>query len=116
MTSAAMIWLIVLGVFCLLGAVLVMRYAITFARPKPPAPEPLPGGGGWYLMQVEGLATDADKAKLESALQAAAAIRAEANPATGQVRIRYEGYPGLTMLDSLQAAAENAGFRVISIE
>ena len=116
MTPTAVVILVILGVVCLLGAFLVMRYAFTYGRPKPKAPEPLPGGGGWYAMQVEGLETDADRAKLEAALQRVPAIHAQADAQTGTVRIRYEGFPGMTLLDDLRKAAEDAGFSVTSIE
>ena len=114
--SVSLVILIVLGAVCLLGAFLVMRYAFTYGRPKPQAPDPLPGGGGWYTMQVEGVETDADRERLEAALQRVPAIRAQADTQTGTVRIRYEGFPGMTLLDDLRQAAEEAGFTVTSIE
>lgn len=120
MPLSAVIALCVLGGICILGAVLVMRYAFTFAKPKQPQPDPqpLPGseGGGTYIMTVEGLQNDEDAAKLESALNKVAHTHAQADPAAGTVHIRYEGFPALDLLDSLRAEAERAGFRVTSIE
>lgn len=120
MPLSATVALCVLGVLCLAGAVLVMRYAFTFAKPKSPAlpAAPLPGseGGGVYTMTVGGLQEPDGKARLEAALNTVPHTHSEANPDTGQVRIRYEGFPALDLLDSLRKAAEDAGFTVESIE
>ena len=118
MPMVATIALIVLGVLCLVGAVLVMCYAFTYDKPEKhtAVPEPLPGGGGWYTMRVGGLAGTEDQKALESALQAVPGIRAEADAASGEVRIRYEGYPALDLLDRLRSAAEEAGVTVTEIE
>lgn len=119
MPMGAVIALCVLGAVCLLGAILVMRYAFTFARPKPsPMPaQPLPGsdGGGVYTMTVAGMQNADDKARLETALNAVPHTHSEADPETGEVHIRYEGFPALDLLDSLRSAAEDAGFSVKTI-
>lgn len=120
MPVSAIIALCVLGVLCILGAVLVMRYAFTFARPKQPPlpPQPLPGsdGGGMYTMTVDGMQNDDDKAKLEAALNQVPHTHSEADPETGTVHIRYEGFPALDLLDSLRKKAEDAGFTVKTME
>lgn len=120
MPLPATIILCVLGALCILGAVLVMRYAFTFAKPKAPAElpaQPLPGsdGGGSYTMTVEGLETPFDKARLESVLNAVPHTQSEADPETGTVTVRYEGFPALDLLDTLRKAAEDAGFHVTDI-
>ena len=124
MSFPAVIILCILGGFCIIGAVFVMGYAFTFGLPKksplPPAPQaqPLPGseGGGTYTMTVEGLDNPFDKVRLEAVLNAVPHTHSEADPETGTVRIRYEGFPALDLLDSLRKAAEEAGFPVKTIE
>lgn len=118
MPTMTVIVLGVLGMLCLVGAVLVMRYAFTYDKPRkqPAAPEPLPGGGGWYTMRVAFSGKDGEQEALEAALNAVPNIRAQADAASGEVRIRYEGYPALDLLDRLRNAAEEAGFTVTEIE
>ena len=120
MTLSATIALCILGAICLTGAVLVMCYAFNFAKPRQPQRpvQPLPGseGGGVYIMAVGGLQTASDRAKLESALNAVPHTHSTADPETGKVTIRYEGFPALDLLDLLRKAAEDAGFTVKSIE
>lgn len=112
--------LIGLGVVCLVGAALVMRYAFTYDKPRkhtePPAPLPGSEGGGTYLLRTADLHTDADRQRLESALNALSGIHAAADRETGTVTIRYEGFPGLDLLDTLRKTAEDAGFSVTGIE
>ena len=72
--------------------------------------------GGTYIMTVEGLQTADDKARLEASLNEVPHTHSNADPETGTVRIRYEGFPALDLLDSLRSKAEGAGFTVKSIE
>lgn len=119
--SVSSILLIILGAVCLTGLVLVMGYALNFAKPRPADPPqnaPLPGseGGGTYLMRVERNGTEPAFSALEEALGALPGISARADASTGEVRITYKGFPGLDLLDTLRRTAEKAGFRVISVE
>ena len=112
---STMILLCVLGGVCLIGAVLVMCYAFNFGKAKRSRALPGSEGGGSYLMTVEGLQTDADARKLAAALQAVPRTHAEVDVKTNTVRIGYEGFPALDLLDSLRENAEKAGFRVVDI-
>ncbi len=104
-------------IFLLLGLVLVavhMGKQNHTASPK--AQEPLPGGGGSYTMQIEGMNCDHCKASVEAALNAFEGIRAEADWKTGTARIVYAGYPDLALLERLRKAVEDAGFTVKKIQ
>lgn len=83
--------------------------------PQTPAP-PIPGGGGVYMMMVEGMNCDHCKANVEAALNAFEGIKASADWKTGVVRITYTGLPDLGLLDRLKAAVEQAGFTVVTIQ
>lgn len=113
-----LILLAVAAALCITGGIFLVRYLLAHRKPpaEPPVSEPLPGGGGWYTFYVEGLCGTADKLMLESTLQKISDVRAEVHPDTGEVRIRYEGYPTLDFLDVLKQAVENAGFTVKEIE
>ncbi|MBR7039069.1 MAG: hypothetical protein IKI21_07450 [Oscillospiraceae bacterium] len=115
-----MLILMIFAGICLLAAVGIMAYAFTYDKPKkprplPPEPEPLPGGGGTYVLHTSGLdATTA--ARVVTALIALPGIAAKADTSTGDITVRYQGIPALSLLDDLRAAAEGAGVTVTEIE
>ena len=105
--------IIVLGVLCLAGVFGAMHYAFTFGRQKP-RPEPLPGGGGTYLLTVSGLETEADCRKLEQALSTLHDVTAVQITDT-QAAVHYAGLPGMDFTDRLEEAVKQAGFSVEKI-
>ena len=105
--------IIVLGVLCLAGVFGAMHYAFTFGRQKP-RPEPLPGGGGTYLLTVSGLETEADRRKLKQALSALQDVAAVQITDT-QAAVSYAGLPGMDFADRLEDAVTEAGFSVEEI-
>ena len=115
-----MLILMIFAGICLLAAVGIMAYAFTYDKPKkprplPPEPEPLPGGGGTYILHTAGLDA-ATAARTVTALIALPGIAAKADTATGDITVRYQGIPALSLLDDIRAAAEGAGATITEIE
>ena len=78
-------------------------------------PEPLPGGGGSYTMHISGMNCEHCRASAEAALNAFEGVTAQVDLKTETARIRYDGYPDLSLLDRLREAVEQAGFTVTEI-
>lgn len=78
--------------------------------------KPLPGGGGIYVMKLEGMSCEHCKASVEAALNAIGGVEAYACLKTGTVQVKYAGVPDLSLLDTLKKAAEDAGFTVTDIQ
>lgn len=75
-------------------------------------PESLPGGGGRYVMHLEGVSCDHCRANAEAALNAFPGIRAAVDLRTQTATVVYSGLPDLELLDKLKAAVEKEGFTV----
>lgn len=112
--------LLILSILCVLGAAVLVVLAFLPKKSKPVSmakdTEPLPGGGGTYILVVEGMHCAHCKETVEEILNAFDGITAKADCDTGIVKIRYDGYPELELLDALKKAVEEAGYSVKEIE
>lgn len=111
--------LLILGILCILGAVVLVVLAFLPKKGKSAGTagntETLPGGGGSYVLAVEGMHCAHCKETVEAALNAFEGVAAEADCETGIVKIQYNGYPDLELLDALKKAVEEAGYSVKEI-
>ncbi len=112
--------LLILGILCIIAAVVLVVLAFLPKKAKHGSmteeTEPLPGGGGSYMLAVEGMHCSHCKEAVENALNAFDGVTAEADYETGIVTIRYDGYPALELLDALKKAVEEVGYSVKEIE
>lgn len=114
-------FLLVFGILCFIGAAVLTVMAFLPAKASAGEPEfektdKLPGGGGCYVLEVEGMDTLAQKAAVEAALQSFGTLTAQADIQEGTVAVYYQGYPDLELLDAVREAVEQTGCTVKEIE
>ncbi len=114
-----MVILLIIGILCILGAIALGIMAFLTGSPdrkSAAAGEPLPGGGGSYVLAVEGMTSTSKVAAVEAALGTFKTLTAETDPEEGTVTIRYQGYPDLKLLDAVKQAVESTGCTVSEID
>lgn len=124
MTNAAVILFLVIAaaavVLIVIAAVLLVivqkRKMSEQKMQNTQTPEPLPGGGGSYVMHISGMNCEHCRANAEAALNAFEGVQAKVDLKSETAQIRYSGYPDLDLLDRLQKAVEEAGFTVTKIQ
>lgn len=109
--------LIAAGTLLLLCIIAVIAFSLSRqnSTSAEASPEPLPGGGGSYVMHISGMNCEHCRASAEAALNAFEGVTAQVDLKTETARIRYDGYPDLSLLDRLREAVEQAGFTVTEI-
>ncbi len=114
--SAAAVMIAVLAVLIVAAAVfLVLIWKKSPKKKNAPDSGPLPGGGGSYIMQLDGVNCEHCRANAEAALNAFEGICATVDLKSQRAKIVYTGYPDLELLDRLREAVEKAGFTVKEI-
>lgn len=109
-TAAAVILVLITVI-----AVLLIARSSKGKKSQPRPTQPLPGGGGSYVMHISGMNCEHCKANAEAALNAFEGVTAQVDLKTETAYIKYSGYPDLTLLDRLREAVEEAGFTVTEI-
>ncbi len=112
--------LLICGILCVLGAAVLCVMAFlpgkAAAAHAPVSREPLPGGGGSYILAVTGMNSIAKVAAVEESLKAFPSLEAETDLDEGKIVLRYKGYPDLQLLDAVKEAVEATGCKVSDIE
>lgn len=116
-----MVFLLVAGILCFIGAAVLVIMAFLPERTSGENPgseqkDKLPGGGGCYVLEVEGMDTLAQQTAVEAALSGFDTLTAKADMQEGTVTVRYRGYPDLELLDAVRDAVEETGCTVKEIE
>ncbi len=116
MPAAITVLLIAGALVCIAGAavflVLLHKRGTGKGSRREKGTKPLPGGGGRYVMLLEGVSCDHCRANAEAALNAFPGIRAAVDLRTQTATVVYSGLPDMELLDKLKAAVEKEGFTV----
>ncbi|MCR4644902.1 MAG: cation transporter [Oscillospiraceae bacterium] len=113
--------LLICGILCIIGAAVLAVMAFLpegFRFPslrRETETEPVMGGG-FYVLEVEGMDSDAQADAVEAALARFENMTSETDPGEGTVVIRYSGEPDLSVLAAIKKAVEDTGCVVRSIE
>ena len=110
--------LLICGILCIIGAA-VLAVMGGFSPPvlqRKTDDAPVAGGGGYYVLEVEGMDSTGKVAAVEAALAQFETMTSETDPGEGTVVIRYNGEPDLSMLAAVKKAVEDTGCVVRSIE
>ena len=109
----------IVQILCFIGAAalvvmafLPQRGAVTETGEE----DKLPGGGGCYVLEVEGMDSLSRQAAVEAALSEFETLTATTDIQEGTVTVRYQGYPDLELLDAVKDAVEETGCTVREIE
>ncbi|MBP0974095.1 MAG: heavy-metal-associated domain-containing protein [Oscillospiraceae bacterium] len=114
--------LLICGILCIIGAAVLAVMAFLpggFSLPvlqRKTDAEPVVGGGGYYVLEVEGMDSTEQVAAVEAALAQFETMTSETDPGEGTVVIRYNGDPDLSVLAAIKKAVEETGCVVRSIE